>query len=234
VTTIDFQKVIQDAKSASNEPLPIGDYDVEIAEATATTSSNDRPMIKVVMKVLDGPHARRSLRTQFVMTLENPVALSIFFRHMKCFGLDEQFFLSGLNNLGPVAQALQGRRANVTVKHREWQGELQNEVSRIKPYTGAPKMVPSGPGGPVAPGATPSPTFSTKTVPPAVTTPSVPSPQPTFTQPPQTEVIAPTSSGLDEFAPTAPSVQPVPTPEAAAAASAPVPPPAPTAPELPY
>jgi hypothetical protein len=47
VTTIDFKRAIQDAKSASFEALPVGDYDVEVVESTAVRSSNGKPMVKV-------------------------------------------------------------------------------------------------------------------------------------------------------------------------------------------
>jgi hypothetical protein len=153
LTTIDFARALQDAKGASMEALPVGDYDVEVAKSEATTSSNGKPMIKVTMKVIAGPYEKRSVLNQFVMSQDNPVALSIFFRHMKALGLTEDWFmaLGSTGSLEPVAHALVGRRARLTLGHREWQGETRNEVKAVKPYTGAPGLAPAGPvAGPVA------------------------------------------------------------------------------------
>lgn len=148
MTTINFGQVLQDAKSASFEALPIGDYDVEVTKAEAVTSSNGRPMIKTTFKVIVGPHTNRQVMNNFVLSVDSPVALSIFFRHMKCFGLDDQFFaaLGAAGTLDPAANAMVGRRVRLTLGHREWQGETRNEVNQVKPYTGAP----SGLGGPAA------------------------------------------------------------------------------------
>lgn len=157
MTTIDFNRALQDAKGATFEALPIGDYDVEVAKAEAVTSSTGKPMIKTTMRVVTGPYERRPIVNQFVMTLDNPQATAIFFRHMRAFGLDEQFFasLGSASSLEPVASALVGRRARLSIGHREWQGEVRNEVKSVKPYTGAPPMAP--PPGPIAPGAPASP-----------------------------------------------------------------------------
>lgn len=204
MTTVNFAKALQDAKSASFEALPIGSYEVEVESSTATRSSTDKPMLKVTMRVLDGPYARRPVINNFVMSLENPTALAIFFRHMKCFGLDENFFtqLGAVGSLEPVAQALVGRRAKLQLGHRQWQGETRNEVVGISPYTGAPRLQdPSGelglsvfaPGtpGPTAPGA-PTPAPSAPPAPPSTPTPTTapvqhaPVPAPTPTPPPTT------------------------------------------------
>jgi hypothetical protein len=159
VVTIDFNRAIQDAKSASFEALPAGDYDVEVAEATGTRSSNGKPMIKTLMKVLSGGYTGRQVWNNFVLSMENPQAMAIFFRHMKCFKLDENFFASlGANgSMDAVATALVGRRARLTLGIREWNGENRNEVKQIKPFTGAPASAgptpTAGPVGPSGPGA---------------------------------------------------------------------------------
>lgn len=185
MTTIDFKQALQEAKGASMDALPIGDYDVEVAKSEATVSSNGKPMIKVSMKVVGGPYERRTVLNQFVMSQDNPVALSIFFRHMRAFGLDEQFFMSlGRGSIEPVANALLGRRARLTLGHREWQGETRNEVKAVKPYTGAPTAGPAaGPvstPGPVAPPLAPPPPapVTTPIAPVATSQPVAPAPQP--------------------------------------------------------
>lgn len=150
MTTIDFSKALQDAKSASFEALPNGDYNVEVVKADAVTASTGRPMIKCKMKVIDGGYQNRPVMTQFVLSIDNPNALAMFFRNMKGFGLDENFFaqMGAGGQLDPVAAALVGRRAQVTLGTRKWQGEDRNEVTGIKPYTGAPGTVVGVPGAP--------------------------------------------------------------------------------------
>lgn len=219
MTTIDFGKALQDAKGASFEALPIGDYDVEVAKAEATTSSNGKPMIKTTMRVVSGPYEKRPIINNFVMSLENPTAVAIFFRHMKCFGLTEEFFasLGSGGSLDQVASALVNRRARLTLGHREWQGENRNEVKSVKPYTGAPPAV--APGGPSVSGV------------PLGTGPAALPPRPVAPQP--APVAAPLPPAPPAAAPVAtpapvaaPAVQPMPQPPAPAPAQeapAPVP-----------
>lgn len=192
--TIDFGKAIQDAKGASFEALPIGDYDVEVAKSEAVTSSNGKPMIKVTMRVISGPYEKRPIINNFVLSLDNAQATAIFFRHMKAFGLTEDWFasLGQAQSLEPVASALLNRRARLSIGHREWNGEMRNEVKSVKPFTGAPGAPlpsPSGPGnglpghfntpgpsaGPVPPVAPPQ---SASIVPPGPVAPPAPVPAP--------------------------------------------------------
>lgn len=201
MTTIDFNRAIQDAKGATFEALPIGDYDVEVAKTEAVISSNGKPMIKTTMRVVSGPYEKRPIINQFVFSGENAQAVAIFFRHMKAFGLTEEFFsaLGAVSSLEPVANALVGRRARLTIGHREWQGETRNEVKSVKPYTGAPPTAgPSGPGA-VVPPAGPRPATLP---PPAQFTNGGPVPAP---MPP-----------VPAAAPLPPQVQPMPQPPAPA------------------
>lgn len=218
MTTVDFARALQDAKSVSYEALPIGDYDVEVVESTALRSSNGKPMIKVQLQVLSGPYQNRRIFNNFVFSIENAMAVSIFFRHMKCFGLKEDFFAQmGANgSMEAVASALMGRRARVTLGMRQWQGEDRNEVNQIKPYTGAPGVpnaqpVPMQPmPAPVqhVPAPAPAPVQQSpqpvQVAPqPVQTPPPAPAPQPAYAQPVAQPAPAPTQgSGLDEFRPT--------------------------------
>jgi hypothetical protein len=212
VTTINFGQVLKDAKSASFEALPIGDYDVEVTKAEAVTSSNGRPMIKATFKVIVGPHTNRQVMNNFVLSVDSPVALSIFFRHMKCFGLDDNFFamLGESGTLDPAASAMVGKRVRLELGHREWQGEMRNEVKQVKPYTGAPggmggpaagpqglTGVPSP--GPAAYGAVPTPGPAPVSAPMPTPTPA-PAPvaatlPPVATLPPQVDVAAAAAVG---------------------------------------
>lgn len=211
MTTVDFNRALADAKSVSFEALPNGDYDVEVEKAEAVTSGSGKPMIKATMKVIVGPHTNRKIINNFVLSVENPVAVSIFFRHMKCFGLTDEFFGSlGTGTLDPVAQQLTGRRARLTLGQREWGGEMRNDVQGVKPYTGAPGGMggpaagpTAGPGPIAGPGVPASaPAHTPASAPIAATPQPAPAPAPAHAQP-----VA--SDGLAEFAPQQPTaVQP--------------------------
>lgn len=212
MTTVNFNQILKDAKSASFEALPIGDYDVETEKADAVQSSNGRPMIKATFKVIVGPHTNRKVINNFVLVVDNPTALAIFFRNMKCFGLDDNFFaaLGDQGSLESVANSMIGRRVRLTLAQREWQGEMRNEVKQVKPYTGAPGAiggpaanVPSMTGvpspGPAAYGAVPTP-GPIANIPAQVTQQHAPlaaatTPQPTPVAPTQVDVAAAAAVG---------------------------------------
>lgn len=228
IATFDFNTLMETAKSASFEALPDGPYDAECISADAVTSSTGKPMIKCKFEVIAGPHAKRKFFNQFVLSTDNEVALAMFFRHMKAFGLDENFFKAvGSGGLAPVAQTMVGRRARFDLGHREWNGENRNEVKSVKPITGGVSTggLP-GAAAPVAPGLPGLPGLPTSSAPPitappapAVTQPTPPT-QPTQPTPPEQAVPAsPVQNGADPAA--AAVAQPVPPPPAAVTEPAP-------------
>lgn len=210
MSSIDFTKALQDAKSVSYEALPINDYNIEVIEAVATTASTGKPMIKSKFQVLDGPYTNRKVFHNFTLSLDNPNAVAIFFRQMKAFGLNEQFFagLGAAGGLEPVAMNLVGKRARVKLGHKPWAGETRNNVENILPYTGTPGMPVTPPvAAPVA----------------APVAPPIPAPMPA--------PVAPPPAAQAPVPPPSPAAQPLPVAPPAATAT-PVPPP-PAAPELP-
>lgn len=157
MSVLDFTRLMNEAKTATFNVLPDGDYNIIVEESTYLDSQNNKPMIKVKARVTDGPCANQPINTQFVLSEDNAQALSIFFRHMAAFGLPDSWFASlGQNTLEPVAQALNGRRAIFTLGKHEWpKGQTppsyRNQVNGVKPLTG----VPQG-GGNGLPGMAPS------------------------------------------------------------------------------
>lgn len=199
MTTVDWASLMQQAQTAA-AALPVGDYNMLVANCTATSSKNGKPMFKAKLQVEDGPHAGRSMTNNFNLTLDNPVALRIFFRQMNSFGLDSNFFAQN-PTYEQIAAMLVGRRARISVTIEKWQGEDQNRISAIGPALGS---VPTGvspvgavPGVPgVAPMAPQVP--ATPTVP---TVPQAQVPVPTPAQAPAAAIPAPQ--------PVAPVAQPV-------------------------
>jgi hypothetical protein len=235
VTTVNFTQVLKDAKSASFEALPVGDYDVEVEKADSVTSSNGRPMIKVTFKVIVGPHTNRKIINNYVLVVDNPTALAIFFRNMKALGLGDEFFasLGASGTLDPVAQALVGRRARLKLGQRQWNGEMRNEVTQTMPFTGAPGGmggVPSPGAGPVAgPGPianTPAQVtqqYAAVGAAAAPVAPPTPAPAPVASSPAVNPVaVAEAVSAVPEVVQAA--TQPTPVAETQAAPAAPAPP----------
>jgi hypothetical protein len=222
VATFDFNTLMETAKSASFEALPDGPYDAECISADAVTSTTGKPMIKCKFEVIAGPHAKRKFFNQFVLSTDNEVALAMFFRHMKAFGLDENFFKAvGSGGLGPVAQTMVGRRARFDLGHREWNGENRNEVKSVKPITGGVSTggLP-GAAAPVAPGLPGLPGLPTSSAPPVAAPPAPAVTQPTPPTPPQQAVPAsPVQNGADPAA--AAVAQPTPPPPAVVTEPAP-------------
>lgn len=134
------------AGGGSFEPLPDGDYPVVIEKATPAQSSGGKLMFKVEMRVESGPHAKRIIWNQFVISPESANALSMFFGQMKTLGLGEEFWAAEPNE-DIVASALVGRRCTVALTQREWNGQIRNNVKSVKPAAGgvpdAPVAVPS-------------------------------------------------------------------------------------------
>jgi hypothetical protein len=235
MTTYDFSKLLQDAKAGG--AWPIGEYDFEVADTIVKVSSNGsgNEMIETKLRCLVGPYAGKHISNKFVLSPDNPTALNIFFRHMTAFGLDSNFFAAvGQGDLTPVAEALRGRRARITLGHREWNGSTQNEIKAVNPVT-APVNIVGAPGGQVPNGAAAPPP-----PPPGAQVPQTVSPPPPPAQPaapPPPVATAPTApppppapNPQPTPAPAGPPPAPAPTP-APAPASAPPAPPAPTAPE---
>jgi hypothetical protein len=201
LTTIDFQSLIAQAKTASFDALPVGDYDLECVEATPKPTSTGKEMVKAKYKVIAGPSAGRTVFNQYVLSPENATALAIFFRDMQAHGLDETFFtqLQGVEQpMAVIAARLPGTRVRMTLSQRQWQGQTRNNVDRVQPVPGGGLVGPgipvpsmSGPapavpqpGAPVPPGAPVQPPAAVAPAPAAPAAPVAP-------QPPAEPVAAP-------------------------------------------
>lgn len=169
MTTIDFNQLMNEAGD-SFQPIPDGPYHVEVAKSEATTTSTNKPMIRVQLRIIGGPHAGRIVFDQFVLTAGNPNALSFFFEHMAAFGLDRSFFAQN-PPMEMVAATLMNRQALIAVGTRtEGQYAGRNEVKKYSPppmgqvggapgggqviaFPQAPTAPPVAPPAPVAPAA---------------------------------------------------------------------------------
>ena len=137
----------------SYDPLPDGDYDLTIIEATAKVSQSGKTMFAVKAQVQTGAHAKRLVWDNLVVSTDNPTALGIFFRKMNALGLNKDFFATSPSN-AQIEQALKGRSFRAQVGSRTWQGQKKNE---IKAYYSVAAASPVAPVAAAAPAPAPAP-----------------------------------------------------------------------------
>jgi hypothetical protein len=193
---------------ATLQPIPDGEYELQVTGAKAMTTSNNKPMLSVRYQVTAGPHTSRPVWNNFIISRESPNALGFFFRHMNAHGLGAEYFQSN-PSMEQVADALVGRQVHATIGHKPYQGETRNEVSKFTPTQVPGGVVPS-----------PAPVGGQFPVP---STPPVPAAPPVAAVPPAPPVAAaPVTTPPPPAAPV-PAAPPV----AAAPVAAPAPAPAP-------
>ncbi|MGB2791297.1 MAG: DUF669 domain-containing protein [Candidatus Moraniibacteriota bacterium] len=212
---------LMDASGGAFEPLPKGTYDATVDTAEATTSTTGKVMFKIKYKVLGGPHNGRTIFNNITLTTDNPNALRMFFLNMKAMGLGPEYF--GQNPPKEhVAASLVGKQCKVTVDHREYQGQMRENVKSLAPAGGAGGMMAGlavPPAGiptptpvaaptvasvaPVAPVAAPS-----ISVPATVTAPVAPTAPEPVAAPPAQESQAVIPPPATPVAPEAPQVNP--------------------------
>lgn len=218
MSTIPFAELLKSAQAGA-AVIPDGPVTVTVETADAVVASSGKDMLKVKARVVGGPHANRAITNNFVLTEDNPNALRFFFAQMAAFGLDANFFLGSNGSLEPAARALPGRSAIYELGHREWpagSGQLQNQVTGVKPVSGVPQVgaqapapaeVPSAPGIPGVPQFGPQPGM-----------PGVPQPLP------QTQVPQPTAAAPASWPQPQPQPQPAPQSVASSLTAQPMPP----------
>jgi Protein of unknown function (DUF669) len=201
----DLMETAGSATTTSFDPIPAGMYDVQVLSAELAQASTGKSMYKLVLEVENGPHAKRRLWTNMVITPDNPNAMQIFFRHMAAFGLGSDYF-RGHPSPQAVADALPRRRARAQVKLRKWEGQDKNEVGNLTPAAASvlPPMPTGGavppPPPPMAAAAPPPPPVAPSAVAPPPPPPAAP-PPPTTPPPAPGTVPAPTAGSFLEDPP---------------------------------
>ena len=188
ITSYNFGDLLKAASEAGGgEPLPLGTYSVVVDSAVHKQTSTGKESINIQVKVEDGPYAGRSVFVTQVLSPENANALAIFFRQMAAMGLAESYFSTN-PSLERVAADLTGRRCQIKVSLREWQGQQRNQVDQILPPTGnamAPAV--SSPAAHISPA-------------PAVSAAAAPGPPvPHVPTPPTPAVVIPPPPGDDDL-----------------------------------
>lgn len=180
---------IKQSETAS-APLPVGPYyaEVTVARAKETKQVPPKKMFEACFKVLAGPSAGRTVWRNFVVSPESPAAMARFFKDMDTLNVPRAYFASEPSD-EQIAQRMVGVKVQIDVNHREWNGEVRNDISKVSPLP-AGVQLPANGAAPPSMSAAPQPA-------PAPAAPAVP---------------APTPAPIPVPAP-APVPQPAPTPE---------------------
>ena len=164
----DLVKDAGDVAGGNYEPLPNGDYDFKVIEASSTTTATGKTMFKVTCEVQAGPYAKRRVWDNLVISPENKNALGIFFTKMAALGLPREFFTNNNPSNAQIESTLVGRAFRANVGTRVWQGDPRNEIKKyyvisnpaaqVAPATSAPvASAPLPPAPPAPPAAPPAP-----------------------------------------------------------------------------
>lgn len=113
MTTVNWADIIQGAaKDNAFELLPNGTYTAVVFKAEATTSTKNNPMISVIYKIAEGPHAKRTVRTQHVITSK---AYGMFLGAMKAYGITNQWLSESKPELSEVASEMLGKYVSLNI-----------------------------------------------------------------------------------------------------------------------
>jgi hypothetical protein len=208
MTTVNLQEMLDQYKNEEVAVLPDGEYTLEVTKCSVKDIKDGEGLMPIY-KVVGGPHAGQ---TAMLGTISlTPKSANIFFRTMKGFGLDKDFFAT-VQGLKEVAPVLVGRVIKAEVNSRPWKGEDRNQFAGI----GTLELVAVGASDPSLP-----------------TAPAATAEQPAAPQPPAPPAPAEPPAPPVAAAPPAPATPPAPTQQAAEPAAtsegaqAPPPPPAP-------
>jgi hypothetical protein len=130
MTSVSWSDLSKAAGEAGFSVIPVGTYDVVLDSATVKPTSGGKNSIAARFKVENGPHQGSSIFNNFVLSPDSPPALAFFFRHMNSLGLGREYFAAN-PTLERVSADLIGRRCQITVSIREWQGTQRNQVDSI-------------------------------------------------------------------------------------------------------
>ena len=80
MSTLNWGDLIKEAGESGNyDPLPDGDYDVVVVEATHKMTQSGKTMFSVKAQVEGGAHNKRLVWDNLVVSPDSPAALGIFF-----------------------------------------------------------------------------------------------------------------------------------------------------------
>ena len=195
MTQLDWGQLVNQAGESGGggdySPLPDGEYELKVTEATHTTTQSGKPMFKITTEVQTGAYAKRRIWDNLVVTQGNDAALAIFFGKMAAIGLPKDYFLAGPSN-DDITRAMIGRPFRGQLATTEYNGKFRNEIKRYSPLPSAATGAPVS-----APAAAPAPA-------PAVASAPAPAPAPAPAAAPAPAPAPAAAAPTAESAPPAP------------------------------
>lgn len=177
MSSLNWGDLVKDAGDMGNsfEPLPDGDYDFIVIEATAKVAQSGKTMFAITAQVTGGAHAKRRVWDNLVVTPDSPAALGMFFRKMAALGLGREYFATAPSNAA-IEAAIQNRTFRAQVGSRTWNGAKKNEIKMYYTAT-ASAAAPSAAAAPApapapAPAAAPAPAPAVAAAPAPVAAPA--------------------------------------------------------------
>ena len=158
MSTLNWGDLIKDAGeiSSSYEPLPDGEYDLTVIEATAKVTATGKTMFSIKTQVEGGAYNKRFVWDNLTVSPENKNALSIFFGKMHAMGITQQFFTTvPAPTNAQIESVLVGRKFRGTVGSRVYNGNKRNEIRRYAALAAA--AASSAPAAPAAAAPAPGP-----------------------------------------------------------------------------
>lgn len=133
MSTLNWGDLIKDAGevSSSYEPLPDGEYDLTVIEATAKVTATGKTIFSLKTQVEGGAYNKRFVWDNLTVSPENKNALAIFFGKMHAMGITQQFFTQvPAPTNAQIEQVLIGRKFRGTVGSRVYNGNKRNEIRK--------------------------------------------------------------------------------------------------------
>jgi len=176
---IDWNKELDKVDEATR-PIAEGEHTFKIIDATATVSSTGNRMIRTTVKVEEpDPDAGKTAIVNLVFTFDNPRGMKMTIRRLKNIGISEEQLKAENLTIEQIAQRITGQVAQGKVAHREWNGEMQNDVDFVKSGISGIASAPPVPSSPTPPApSTPTTAPSTSPTPSTPPTPSSDAPPP--------------------------------------------------------
>ena len=169
MSSLNWGDLVKDAGDVGGnyDPLPDGDYDLLVLEATAKVAQSGKTMFAVKAQVQGGPHNKRLVWDNLVVTPDSPAALGMFFRKMAALGLGREYFSSSPSN-AQIEAALKGRAFRAQIGSRTWNGSKKNEIKMYYIATATATTAAA------APAPAPAPAMAEAPVAPAAQAPAAP------------------------------------------------------------
>jgi len=132
---IDIDKIKDEYEENNDnfETLPVGEYPCFVYELEGRQSSNDNPMINITLKVANGEYQNRQLWTNVTLIPKAWFKVEEFFEAVD---YDIENLPSSVETpeevVAHIKDGVLGSKVKAVVGHREYKGETQENVKKLK------------------------------------------------------------------------------------------------------